>query len=108
MRVPSRTLGKVLVFTLMSVALTVGLGVKIGNIRLFTHTYTLSAQFTDASGVFNGDAVKLAGVDVGRVKSAKIDKGLGLVTFNVNNDVKLTTDSLVAIRWRNVLGQRFL
>jgi len=107
-RFPRRTFGKVAGFTVLSLILTVGLGVKIGNLRLFAHTYNLSAQFSDASGVFKGDAVKLAGVDVGRVKKAYIDHGLAVVEFNVNDSVKLTTDSTVAIRWRNVLGQRFL
>ncbi|HEX9236062.1 MAG TPA: MCE family protein, partial [Actinomycetota bacterium] len=64
--------------------------------------------FSDASGVFRGDAVKLAGVDVGRVDSAHIENGKAVVLFNVNKDVKLTRDSVVSIRWRNVLGQRFL
>ncbi len=108
LRVPGRTLLKVVVFAVFSAVMTIGLAQKIGNLRWFNHSYSLSAQFTDASGVFKGDAVKLAGVDVGRVKKAYIDHGLAVVRFDVNDSVKLTTDSTVAIRWRNVLGQRFL
>jgi phospholipid/cholesterol/gamma-HCH transport system substrate-binding protein len=108
LRVPTGALAKVVAFTLFSAVLTAGLGVKIGNLRLFSHTYTLKAVFDDASGVFKGDAVKLAGVDVGRVKGTQIDKGLAVVEFNVDESVKLTNTSTVAIRWRNVLGQRFL
>jgi phospholipid/cholesterol/gamma-HCH transport system substrate-binding protein len=103
-----RTLVKVLVFTLISAVFTAALLVKIGNIRLFADTYRLEAEFEDATGVFRGDAVKLAGVDVGRVESAHIENGKAVVSFNVNQDVHLTTSSLVGIRWRNVLGQRFL
>ena len=47
----------------------------------------LTAQFTDASGVFKGDAVKLAGVDVGRVQRAKIENGLAAVTFTMSRSV---------------------
>src|SRR2546429_9876924 len=104
LRVPKKTMAKVAVFGLFSLVMTLALAVKIGNIRLFAHTYTVSAQFTDASGVFKGDAVKLAGVDVGRVAGAKIDHGLGVVTFSVDDSVDLTTNSTVGIRWRNVLG----
>ena len=103
-----RTLAKVAVFTLLSIGLTGALLVKIGNMRLFAHTYSLEAEFADASGVFRGDAVKLAGVDVGRVDSAHIEDGRAVVKFNLDDDIKLTSDSIVAIRWRNVLGQRFL
>ncbi|MFN2589794.1 MAG: MCE family protein [Actinomycetota bacterium] len=107
-RFSGRTLVKVLAFTVLSVVFTGLLLVKIGNMRLFAHTYTVEAEFANASGVFRGDAVKLAGVDVGRVESARIEDGKAVVKFNVNEDVKLTPDSVVAIRWRNVLGQRFL
>lgn len=108
LRFSRRTLGKVIAFAILSIVFTVALGVKIGNLHPFSHSYKLEAVFSDASGVFKGDAVKLAGVDVGRVVGAKIDHGRALVTFTVSNRVKLPRDSVVALRWRNVLGQRFL
>jgi phospholipid/cholesterol/gamma-HCH transport system substrate-binding protein len=103
-----RTVVKVVAFVLASAVFTIGLAMKIGNLQLFSHTYGLSAVFSDASGVFKGDDVKLAGVDVGRVTGAEIENGKAVVHFDVDKDVKLTTDSIVAIRWRNVLGLRFL
>jgi phospholipid/cholesterol/gamma-HCH transport system substrate-binding protein len=108
LRFSKPTLLKVLGFVALSMVFTFALAVKIGNIRLFSHTYRLHAVFADASGVFKGDAVKLAGVDVGRVETAQIQRGKAVVTFNVNDSVKLPTDTVVAIRWRNLLGQRFL
>lgn len=102
------TLVKVIAFTIVSAIFTVALAVKIGNLKLFRSQYTLHAVFADASGVFKGDAVKLAGVDVGRVDNATIRNGRADVTFTVDRKVRLTTDSVVALRWRNVLGLRFL
>ena len=107
-RFSKATLLKVIAFTVLSAFATLLLAMKIGNFQFFSHTYTLNAQFADASGVFKGDAVKLAGVDVGRVDSAHIVAGHAVVTFSVDRDVVLAKDSTVAIRWRNVLGQRFL
>jgi phospholipid/cholesterol/gamma-HCH transport system substrate-binding protein len=108
LRFSKKTLGKVIAFTIASLVFTVGLALKIGNLHPFSHSFRLEAVFSDASGVFKGDAVKLAGVDVGRVIGAKIENGRALVTFVVSNRVKLPRDSIVALRWRNVLGQRFL
>jgi phospholipid/cholesterol/gamma-HCH transport system substrate-binding protein len=105
---PLKTLLKVLAFMLLSAVFTFALAVKIGNFRLFSHTYKVSAVFNNASGVFKGDAVKLAGVDIGRVVGTHIDHGHAVVDFNVNDGVKLTTSSVVGIRWRNVLGLRFI
>ena len=107
-RFTKKTLVKVIAFAIVSLVFTVGLAMKIGNLHPFSHSYRLDAVFSDATGVFKGDAVKLAGVDVGRVIGARIENGRALVSFTVNNGVKLSRDTVVAMRWRNVLGQRFL
>ncbi|HWC31760.1 MAG TPA: MlaD family protein, partial [Actinomycetota bacterium] len=99
---------KVSVFTVIAVILTVLLGMKISNTGLFADTYALEAEFTAAKGVFPGDAVKLAGVDVGRVKRTRIENGRAVVEFNVDREIPLPVDSTVGIRWRNVIGLRFL
>ncbi len=108
LRFKKSTLVRVLAFVAVSAVFTAWLAVKIGNLQLFAHDYTLQAEFSNAAGVFKGDSVKLAGVDVGRVSGAKIDNGHAVVTFNVDDSVKLTRDTTVAIRWRNVLGQRYV
>jgi phospholipid/cholesterol/gamma-HCH transport system substrate-binding protein len=107
-RFEGTTLAKVVAFSLIAVVMTIGLGMKIANVGFFRDTYTLNAVFEDATGVFEGDAVKLAGVDVGRVTGTEIEDGRAVVSFDVDRSVRLTTDSVVGIRWRNVIGLRFL
>lgn len=102
------TVVKVIIFSVIGILMTVALGVKLANSRLFADTYVLQAEFENASGVLRGDAVKLAGIDVGRVERAEIEDGKAIVTFNIDKDVRLSEDSIVSLRWRNVLGQRFL
>jgi phospholipid/cholesterol/gamma-HCH transport system substrate-binding protein len=108
MRFNKATLLKVVAFTVASGILTVGLAMKIANVGLFGETLELQAVFENASGVFEGDAVKLAGVDVGRVTGTEIEDGKAVVTFDVDRDVVITSESRIAIRWRNVIGLRFL
>jgi len=108
MRVSKIMLLKVIVFTIVCLAFTVALGVKLANSRLFADTYDMRAEFEDATGVMKGDAVKIAGVDVGRVTGTEIKEGKAVLSFNIDKDIQLPTDSEVAIRWRNVLGQRFV
>jgi phospholipid/cholesterol/gamma-HCH transport system substrate-binding protein len=117
LRFSKATLFKVLGFAAVSAVLTLVLAVKIGNMQSIRigpltvygpHQYALEAQFRDAAGVFKGDAVKLAGVDVGSVAGTKIENGLGVVEFKVDDSVRIPRDSIIAIRWRNVLGQRFI
>lgn len=108
MNINKMMLVKVLVFSTIAGILTVLLGVKLANSRLFADTYVMQAEFEDATGVLTGDSVKLAGVDIGRVEKAEIQNGNAVVTFNLDKTVELPKDSTVALRWRNVLGQRFL
>ena len=60
------------------------------------------------AGLHGGDAVKLAGVPVGEVTGIDVVKGQAVVRFEVDSDVDLPTDSTVAVRWRNLIGQRYL
>jgi phospholipid/cholesterol/gamma-HCH transport system substrate-binding protein len=102
------TLLKVGAFTVASVIMTIGLAMKIGNFGFFNDRYSVEAEFENASGVFRGDSVKLAGVDVGRVTETRIEDGKAVVTFDVDRELPLTTEARVGIRWRNVIGLRFL
>ena len=108
MRISKIMLVKVAVFTVICVIFTVALGVKLANSRLFADTYEMKAQFEDATGVLVGDAVKIAGVDVGRVTGTEIKAGKAVVAFSLDEDIRLPKDTEVSIRWRNVLGQRFV
>jgi phospholipid/cholesterol/gamma-HCH transport system substrate-binding protein len=71
-----------------------------------TDHYT--AMFDDASGLHSGDNVRVAGVRVGRVDSVSLDGGAAKVSFTVNRGQPLFTNTRVAIRYQNLIGQRFL
>jgi phospholipid/cholesterol/gamma-HCH transport system substrate-binding protein len=107
-RFDKAVLVKVLAFTIGSILLTIGLGMKIANVGFFGDSVGYEAEFSNASGVFEGDAVKLAGVDVGRVTGTRIEDGKAVVDFEVDREVPVTEATTVGIRWRNVIGLRFL
>jgi phospholipid/cholesterol/gamma-HCH transport system substrate-binding protein len=102
------TLIKFLAFILVCSFFTAYLVVTIGNIHLFQRTYPLSATFDDVTGLLPNDNVKVAGVVVGKVTSIGIKKGRAVVRFHVEKGTLVPADSQAAIRWRNLLGQRYL
>jgi phospholipid/cholesterol/gamma-HCH transport system substrate-binding protein len=108
MRFHKPTLVKVIAFAIVCLIFTVALGVRLSNKPLFTDLATYEAEFANAAGVMKGDIVKIAGVDVGRVEEARIEDGVAVVRFTVDESVRLSEDTRAGIRWRNVLGQRFL
>src|SRR5437762_1658812 len=103
-----RTIIKLVAFFAVCALFTAYLAFTIGNISLFQHTYQLTAAFDDATGLLKDDNVKVAGVVVGKVSSVRIDRGKAKVSLRVKDSVKLPSDSSAAIRWRNLIGQRYV
>jgi phospholipid/cholesterol/gamma-HCH transport system substrate-binding protein len=70
---------------------------------------TYNAVFSDATQLLPNDDVRLAGVTVGRVSSVSLTKdALARVTFTLSDNIRLTSDSTVTIRYRNLIGERYL
>lgn len=69
---------------------------------------TFSAELDEAAGLVVGDDVRIAGVDVGRVNAIRLERGLAVVDFEVDDEVEPTTTWAAGARWRNAIGQRFL
>jgi phospholipid/cholesterol/gamma-HCH transport system substrate-binding protein len=100
-------------FVLVCLFFTGYLAFTIGNLKvtdpLGRDTYHVTATFNDATGLLLNDNVKVAGVVVGKVTSIKVDKGKAVVGFEVSNDHRdIPKDSRAAIRWRNLIGQRYV
>lgn len=75
----------------------------------FSGTQTFRAEFTDVSGLADGDFVRIAGVEVGKVSSISVtDDSIALVEFTVDPTVVLTTSSRAAVRWENPIGDRYM
>ncbi|MEO7428588.1 MAG: MCE family protein [Acidimicrobiales bacterium] len=89
------------------------LAFTIGNLDvrdpLGHQTYSVTASFDDVTGLLMNDNVKVAGVVVGKVTSVATSHGRAVVTMALDNDhADIPKDSSAAIRWRNLIGQRYI
>ncbi|WP_273735394.1 MCE family protein [Mycolicibacterium septicum] len=67
------------------------------------------AEFTNVSGLKNGDLVRIAGVEVGKVRGIDFNPDATLrVKFSTDESVVLTEGTRAAIRYDNVIGGRYL
>jgi phospholipid/cholesterol/gamma-HCH transport system substrate-binding protein len=105
---PGRQLIKMTIYSLVCLAVLGGLIARIGNIEFFAERTGYRAQMPDVTGLLVNDEVKVAGVSVGKVTGISVDRGQALVSFEVKPGVKLTRSTQVGVRWRNVLGQKYL
>lgn len=101
-------LSKLVVFALVTIATTALLAATIANSGTgFDATYR--ARFTDVTNLNKGDDVRVAGVRVGQVKSVRIvDRRLAEVEFSFDPHQKITTTTTAVLRFRNLVGQRYI
>jgi phospholipid/cholesterol/gamma-HCH transport system substrate-binding protein len=72
-------------------------------------TVGYSAVFTDASSLKSGDSVRVAGIRVGTVNGVALQPDdTVLVTFDSDRDVILTAGTKVAVRYLDLVGNRYL
>lgn len=72
-------------------------------------TTTYRAIFTDVSGMPSGSEVRAAGVGIGRVDGLlRLPDNTIEVTFSVQRQIPLTTGTTAVIRYKNLVGDRFL
>ena len=115
---------KLMIFLVITFLLTYVLAVTIANTD-FGATYSYTARFTDVTGLNQGDDVRIAGVRVGTVDSIKIVKvadektntldtscwkgtSVAQVSFTVQKATRLPADVGAVVRYRNLVGQRYI
>jgi phospholipid/cholesterol/gamma-HCH transport system substrate-binding protein len=99
---------KLIIFVVVTILATTVLAVTIANVNLSSATgYT--ARFTDATALNNGDDIRIAGVRVGQVEGIRVvDRRLAEVEFSIDGDRKLPASVTATIKYRNLVGQRYI
>jgi phospholipid/cholesterol/gamma-HCH transport system substrate-binding protein len=102
------TLIKFAAFVVVMALLTTFLFFIFGQYRTGS-TNGYSAVFQDVSRLKSGDSVRVAGIRVGTVGSVSLrpDKTV-LVKFDADRNVVLTTGTRAAVRYLNLVGDRYL
>lgn len=96
------------IFTVSSLLVTGLLAAIMGNFG-FGAGKEYKAIFASATMLEKGDDVRVAGVSVGEVKDVEhYRRSQAIVTFRVKADVPMTTASRAEIRFKNLVGDRYL
>ena len=82
----------------------------VGGVERFQRGYELKALFNTIQDLKEGDRVKMAGVEVGRVESIGLDETNNkvLVTMKLKKTVKVRIDSVATVKFTGLLGQNFV
>lgn len=99
---------KLLIFAVITALATAVLAITITNAQ-YGPEKTYHAVFTDATGLISGDDVRIAGVQVGQVTGINLYRhNLADVTFTVRSNIPLSVSTQAALKYRNIVGQRYL
>ncbi len=80
-----------------------------GQLRFGEKAHTYNAEFLNVTGLENGDFVRIAGVEVGKVKNVSVqDDTTALVEFTADDSVVLTEGNRAVIRYDDLIGGRYL
>ncbi len=108
---------KVAMFTALSVVITSIVVTSLLDLDVHP-TRNFAAIFSDAAGLQQGDTVRVAGVEVGKVAGVSLinggavcgntGTGCAKISFSLDNTQHPTTTSTATIHFENLLGQRYL
>ena len=85
--------------------------VKLGNLGLFgDDSYPIIARFTSVSGLRDGSAVQMLGIEIGRVEKLTMDqeKQLAVVEFRIKKGIKIYDDAIASIKTEGLIGDRYV
>ena len=97
------------VFLLVCLLGVFGLFAVFGQMRFGEKSHEYRAEFVNVTGLEANDFVRIAGVEVGKVKNVEIQPDTtALVQFSADDSVVLTAGSRAVIRYDDLIGGRYL
>ncbi len=98
------------IFVLIGIIALGYLSVELGRLEMIgVRGYTVYAEFERAGGIKPGSVVEIAGVEVGKVKSIRLNEDYqALVELTIRYDVELQEDAIASIKTKGLIGERYI
>ncbi len=97
-------------FLLLGIFALAFISIKLGKLEILGGGgYAVYAEFQKAGGVKNGASVEIAGVEVGKVESVRLDRNYeAMVKFIINDKVKIQDDAIASIKTKGLIGEKYV
>ncbi|MDT7793003.1 MAG: phospholipid/cholesterol/gamma-HCH transport system substrate-binding protein [Mycobacterium sp.] len=93
------------VMGIILLVVVIGVGQSFASVPMLFATPTYYAQFSDTGGLNKSDKVRIAGVDVGKVRSMTIDGDKVVIGFGLDG-TQIGKQTRASIRTDTILGRR--
>jgi phospholipid/cholesterol/gamma-HCH transport system substrate-binding protein len=97
-------------FLLLGIFALAFISIRLGRLDVMgSGEYTLYAAFEKAGGLKSGAAVEIAGVEIGKVKSIRLDKNYeALLELIISDKVKIQDDAIASIKTKGLIGEKYI
>lgn len=96
-------------FVLIGILALGYISIKLGKLEVIGgRGYTVYAEFEKAGGIKSGSIVEIAGVEVGKVKSIRLNDYQALVELTIYKDVKIQEDAIASIKTKGLIGEKYV
>lgn len=96
------------IFAIVMVFFAASLVVVFGEVR-FDSTVGYKAEFENSSNIKQGQFVRIAGVEVGKVEKVEVKNGtISEVSFTLDDSLAISDQSRAVIRYANLIGDRYM
>ena len=103
------TEAKVGAFTLAGILIFAGLMFQLSHMVLFgKEGFHVSGYFSQAEGIESGNAVRYAGVEVGRVDGVSVSRGEALLSLRFYDGSEIPKDAVFTIQSSSIMGGSFV
>ena len=97
------------IFVLAGIICLGYLSIKLAKMEIFSEEgYEIYAIFSDIGGLKEGSSVLIAGMEVGRVKSIRMEDYEAKVVLSLPKEVKIQEDAIASIKTRGLIGEKAL
>jgi len=97
------------IFVLIGIILLVYMSLRVGGIQFGREEgYEIFIKFDSAAGLDKDAAVRVAGVEIGRIKDIALQNNKAKVTLRIKPDVKIGKDFTAILKTKGLLGERYI
>ena len=85
------------------------LSIRLGKMEIIGEKgYEIYGIFSNIGGLKAGSSVEMAGVNVGQVKSIRLENYQANVVLNLTKGVKVQEDAIVSVKTRGLIGEKYI
>lgn len=96
-------------FVLLGILALGYLTIRLGKLEIVGgNTYSVQAEFEKVGGIKPGASVEIAGVQIGTVKSVKLDKYQALLDLTLHTGVKIQEDAIASVKTKGLIGEKYI